>query len=626
MSYTVLARKYRSRDFDELVGQDHVSQTLRRAIESGRVAHAFLFCGTRGTGKTSTARILAKCLNCEAFDKPTTTPCGKCNSCLGIARGDDIDVLEIDAASNTQVEKTRDLIDNAQYHPARSRFKVYIIDEVHMLSKASFNALLKTMEEPPSHVKFILATTEPEKVLATILSRVQRYDFRAIPAKQVAEHLKEVCKKEKIKADDDALLLVAKAGGEPMRDALSLLDRLLSVGEKELTVEGVEQLLGMPKTQAILDLVDSMGNGDVKATLERADVLIKGGLNVDTLLASLVDHFRNLLILRACGRASDLVEVPGLDLDTLVEQAGRFDAAAVTQNIAIIEELRRHLRTSIAGRSLLDATLVRLALAEQFVSIEEVLDGTPSTGSVKKKYELSAPTIAAPLTPAEIPDGEADVAHSKPEVETSSSTESDSDDALPAVGKVWDDGPKRSLASMFAANRTAPKVVPAAPPESATRREESLVPVDTSDLNAIVSRLRTMLDGAAIFDAVFSNGRLTAISDNIATMTFPAEADTYAAMLDRNGRKDTLAAALSKLLGRDTGIRIQIAEAEEVDVATPAPVEKRPSRRDEPADADAAPPAAMPIRITPELREQLKADPLVAAVMTELGGDIIGVE
>src|SRR5678815_2470231 len=210
MSYTVLARRYRSGNFDELIGQDHVARTLKKAITSARIAHAYLFCGTRGTGKTSTARILAKCLNCERSpdNKPVITPCNECESCKGIARGDDIDVIEIDAASNTGVDNVRDIIANAAYRPARSRFKVYIIDEVHMLSKAAFNALLKTLEEPPEHVKFILATTEAEKVLQTILSRCQRYDFRTIPTREIAGHLREITKREGIDAEEDALLLV----------------------------------------------------------------------------------------------------------------------------------------------------------------------------------------------------------------------------------------------------------------------------------------------------------------------------------------------------------------------------------------------------------------------------------
>src|SRR4051812_16368608 len=317
MSYLVLARKYRSTTFDEVIGQDHVARTLKKAIASGRIAHAYLFCGTRGTGKTSTARILAKCLNCERSKGPTADPCNQCNSCTAIARGDDIDVIEIDAASNRGIDNIRDLISNAQFHPARSRFKVYIIDEVHGLSKDAFNALLKVLEEPPEHVKFILATTEPERVLPTILSRCQRYDFRNIPTREIAEHLKSICKDEKLKADDDALLLVAKAGAGSMRDSLSLLDRLLSIGEKQITVELIEQLLGMPKSQVIYDLTNAIGEGDVKTTLETADKLTTGGLSADTLVASLADHFRNLLILRTCGPKSNLVEVPGMPIDEL---------------------------------------------------------------------------------------------------------------------------------------------------------------------------------------------------------------------------------------------------------------------------------------------------------------------
>ncbi|MGB7159473.1 MAG: DNA polymerase III subunit gamma/tau, partial [Tepidisphaeraceae bacterium] len=411
MSYTVLARRYRSSSFDEVVGQDHIAQTLKKAIESGRIAHAYLFCGTRGTGKTSTARILAKCLNCQSSDKPVTKPCDKCESCLGIARGDGMDVVEIDAASNTQVDKTREVvIDNAAYRPAFSRFKIYIIDEVHMLSKSSFNALLKTLEEPPEHVKFILATTEPEKIPNTILSRCQRYDFRNIPTREIAEHLKRICKDEKIQADDDALLLVAKAGAGSMRDSLSLLDRLLSIGEKHLTVEMIEGLLGLPGAELVLDLAQSIGEGDVKSALTRADAIVSGGLSIDGLIASLIDHLRNLLILKACGPDSNLVEVPGVNAKDLVAQAQRFDAMVLSQDITILEELRRQVRQSGAGRALLDATLVRLALAEQFASVGELLsrvDGAATTSAVQKKkpesvverHVSSPPVVATPASP-----------------------------------------------------------------------------------------------------------------------------------------------------------------------------------------------------------------------------------
>src|SRR5580692_6671973 len=284
MAYTVLARRYRSNTFDEVVGQQHIAQTLKKAIETDRLAHAYLFCGTRGTGKTSMARILAKALNCQNAKGPTPAPCGKCDSCLSIARGDDIDVIEIDAASNTGVDNVRDVIENSQYRPANSRFKIYIIDEAHMLSKQAFNALLKTLEEPPSHVKFILATTEAEKLLPTILSRCQRYDFRNIPTREIAAHLADLCKREKVKADEDALLLVAKAGAGSMRDSLSLLDRLLSIGEKHLTADMIEQMLGLPKSQLLFDLADAIASGDVKSVLAQGNAMVQAGLSVDSLI------------------------------------------------------------------------------------------------------------------------------------------------------------------------------------------------------------------------------------------------------------------------------------------------------------------------------------------------------
>ena len=389
MSYTVLARRYRSGTFDEVIGQDHVAQTLKKAIRSGRIAHAYLFCGTRGVGKTSMARILAKALNCESAKGPTETPCGTCNSCQAIARGDDIDVLEIDAASNTGVDNVRDVIGNAQYRPARSRFKIYIIDEAHMLSKQAFNALLKTLEEPPGHVKFILATTEPEKLLATILSRCQRYDFRNIGSREIAGHLRDICQREKIDADDDALLLVAKAGAGSMRDSLSLLDRLLSVGEKHVTIELVEHLLGLPKSQLVFDLTAAIGAGDVKATLCRADAMIQAGLSVDGLLSALVDHLRSLLIVQTCGVESELAEVPGLTPADLQAQAEQFDVTALAQDLTILEELRRTIRQSQAGRALLDATLVRMSLADQFASVADLLSRLDGTGTSAGRTAVS---------------------------------------------------------------------------------------------------------------------------------------------------------------------------------------------------------------------------------------------
>ncbi|MEM6314684.1 MAG: DNA polymerase III subunit gamma/tau [Planctomycetota bacterium] len=376
MSYTVLARRYRSRTFDEVVGQEHVALTLKKAIETGRVAHAYLFCGTRGVGKTSMARIMAAALQAPDTDErqgPSSEFEPDQEWAYRIFKGEDLDVIEIDAASNTGVDNVREIIENAQYRPAHSRFKVYIIDEVHMLSKAAFNALLKTMEEPPGHVKFILATTEPERVPATILSRVQRYDFRNIPTAEIAGHLRDVVESEKREADDEALMLVAKAGAGSMRDALSLLDRLLSVGDK-LTAEHIVQMLGMPRQQALADLTDAIGNGAIGQVLEQTEAMLAAGLSGESLVTALSDHLRDLLLMATCGKDTDLVEPAGLERSTLATQADKFTPADLAQDIAILEDLKRNLRGG-TGRALLDATLVRLTLASQFTPVNELLDG-----------------------------------------------------------------------------------------------------------------------------------------------------------------------------------------------------------------------------------------------------------
>jgi len=255
MAYTVLARKYRSQTFDDVIGQDAISQTLKNAIKTDKVAHAYLFAGTRGIGKTTMARILAKALNCLAADAPTEKPCCKCESCVAINLGEDIDVIEIDGATNNGVDQVRELRQNTIYRPARCRFKIYIIDEVHMLTVQAFNALLKTLEEPPAHIKFIFATTEPNKVIPTIQSRCQRFDFNNINPKLIAGQLKLILEQEKIKYEDDLILPLAKMANGSMRDGLSLLDRLISTGIEPLTTGLLEQFLGCPNSEKIYNLI-----------------------------------------------------------------------------------------------------------------------------------------------------------------------------------------------------------------------------------------------------------------------------------------------------------------------------------------------------------------------------------
>jgi DNA polymerase III subunit gamma/tau len=284
--YTVLARRSRPQTFADLVGQEPVARALGNAIKAGRVAHAYLFTGARGVGKTSTARILARALNCAKG--PTPEPCGECEICQSIASGDDVDVLEIDGASNRKIDEIRDIRSNVQYRPSRARYKIYIIDEVHMLTREAFNALLKTLEEPPAHVKFIFATTEVEKVPITILSRCQRFDFAGISLPRIVERLEQIVEKEGLRADKEALELVARRAGGSMRDAQSLLDQLLAFGGDRLTSDQVCHLLGTAGDERILGLADAVLARDAKKALELLDEACLGGLQLGELVDQLM--------------------------------------------------------------------------------------------------------------------------------------------------------------------------------------------------------------------------------------------------------------------------------------------------------------------------------------------------
>jgi DNA polymerase-3 subunit gamma/tau len=379
-AYTVLARRYRSQNFDELVGQEAIAQTLKNAIKSNRVAHAFLFTGTRGVGKTSAARILAKAINCPNR-RPDGNPCATCETCKAIARGEDIDVIEIDGASNNSVDQIRELRQSAGIRPARSPYKIYIIDEVHMLSTGAFNALLKTLEEPPEHVKFIFATTDVHKVPATIISRCQRFDFKNIPTPRIAEHLRQIVKDEKLQTDENALHHIARLGNGSMRDALSILDRVLSMGEKQITEKILEDLLGKPATSAIAQLVTGIANNDAGAAITHADGLLREGMGVEQLLSELIEFLRNLMLVAACGEKTDLLDVPAESRGAYTGLAPKFDAPTLVHLIALCESTLRSLKGSTMHRPLFDALIVRLALSEQFSSIRDLLQSADGKAS-----------------------------------------------------------------------------------------------------------------------------------------------------------------------------------------------------------------------------------------------------
>ncbi|MEN6384690.1 MAG: DNA polymerase III subunit gamma/tau [Phycisphaerales bacterium] len=393
MAYTVLARRYRSQKFDDVVGQEAISQTLRNAIKTDKVAHAYLFSGTRGVGKTTMARILAKSLNCLNADKPTVDPCLKCDSCTAVNGGNDIDVIEIDGASNRGIDNVRELINNAIYRPARARFKIYIIDEVHMLTTEAFNALLKILEEPPAHIKFIFATTEPNKVPATIQSRCQRFDFTNISAANIITQLKKILHDEKIKFDDDCIIALARLANGSMRDALSLLDQLISAAEQPLSVKSLEELLGMPSNEKIYMLLDKIGQSDAGGTLQAVDSLIVGGLSCVGLLDALIQSFRDMMVLKAAKDSSKLVILTEAEKKGLSQIAEHFDIPAIVYNISLMEKLRWPVKNSDNPRALLEASLMRLALAEHFMSISDLLSGknsnVSSPDSLKKNNTIN---------------------------------------------------------------------------------------------------------------------------------------------------------------------------------------------------------------------------------------------
>jgi DNA polymerase III subunit gamma/tau len=385
MSYLVLARKWRPQTFDDLIGQDHVSRTLGNAIRSGRVHHAFLFTGARGVGKTSAARILAKALNCE--EGLSATPCNVCASCQEISAGQGIDVFEIDGASNTGVDDVRELRDNIRYLPSRSRFKIFIIDEVHMLSINAFNALLKTLEEPPAHAKFIFATTEPHKIPVTILSRCQRFDFRKIPLPRVAARLREIVTAEQIEISDRALGLVARRGEGSMRDALSTLDQVIAFCGERVADDDVQGLLGLVDRRLLLDAVEGALRRDSRQVLDVVRRVDNQGYSFRQFCQELVELYRALVLVKVVEEPEEMLDVTADELHELRELAQLGSLEDHQRALTLLLRTEAELPGSGFPRLALEMSLVRLAnltptrdvatLVRKLEELERRLAGSP---------------------------------------------------------------------------------------------------------------------------------------------------------------------------------------------------------------------------------------------------------
>ena len=401
--YQVIARKYRPQSFSELIGQEHVQKTLTNAIQNQRIAHGYIFSGQRGTGKTTVARILARCLNC--IQGPTATPCGVCSSCVEISAGNSVDVIEIDAASNRGINEMREIRENVRYRPARDRYKIFIIDEAHQITKEAFNALLKTLEEPPEWVIFILCTTEAYEIPNTIASRCQHFSFRSVDFDEIVSRMKFIAAQEGIEANDEVLSVVAQAGEGSVRDSLSALDQAIACCGKILRVDDIRALLGMFGTELLRAVAEGVRSQDGGRMLDLVEELERNGQSLQHFSRELSRYWRNLLVAKIAGKATRLIPASDNEQQGLLEVAGWFSEEDLTRYLNLTLDLYKELQTSLQPRLHLELGLIKLVQAGRLQSIEEALAGLAQHDPVQTPA-APAPQItassrtAAPRPPA----------------------------------------------------------------------------------------------------------------------------------------------------------------------------------------------------------------------------------
>ena len=513
MSYLVLARKYRPEGFDDFVGQQVIAETLRNAIRLDRVAHAYLFCGPRGVGKTSMARVFAKALNCEKG--PTPSPCGKCDKCQAIAAGQDVDVIEIDGASNRGIDDIREIRQNARYVAARSRFKIYVIDEVHMLTEQAFNALLKTLEEPPGHVKFILATTAPAKLPQTILSRVQRFDFRRIANAEIIRKLKEICKAEKVEAPDEVLMLVARRARGSMRDGLSILDQVFSFCGDKPTPEAVAALLGTLEDAELDRIVRMVRDQDAPGLLKAANEFLVRGMDVGEFIDELVGYLRDLLVGRVCGADQDLLDRPADSAGAIVERGGDMTPESILYMTEVLNNARRRIREGQDDRIVLEMALIKLAQSEGLAPVGELLE-----------------RLAALQGQADIPP--------------------------PAAGR-----PAANTDSRVASPSAAYSAPPAAPAAAAKESPPAAPSRPVGDKqDGLWRRVLDAAHGESLwFYAKLAMGHLQRVDEREAIIAFPADRPHEREEMERPDHRRKLAEILAAIIGRPVQVRfVAVAE------------------------------------------------------------------
>ena len=518
MAYEVLARKWRPRQMADVIGQEHVTRTLQHAIESGRVAHAYLFVGPRGIGKTTLSRIFAKALNCE--HGPTPTPCDECDLCREIMAGNALDVIEIDAASNNGVDNIRDLRDSIQFAPARARYKIYIIDEVHMLSTGAFNALLKTLEEPPPHAKFIFATTEIDKLPATIISRCQRFDLRRIPTTLIVDYLRHIAEEEGVKADGDALLAIARGAEGGMRDALGALDQIISFKGNDVTEQDVLAVFGLVSRSQLEDLAAAILKGDMAAGLRIIDDLDRKGKDLRRLAVELMEHFRNLLVRQQLGDdAVQALDVTPEQLASLDAQTKLADSARLLRVTEHLADLESRIRMALSRRTLFETVFLRCCRAATVVTLDQVIkqlamlkDGASATAGGPPISASSTggpgavPAAARPALPSGGTSSRSSVAGgppapSRPPAPPAPRTALPPRPPLPPRPAAPRPAPPQR-SSLSPRPPTPPPAPPAAPVQPAPKPVQKTTPPDKAILENPVVKAATEIFGGQVTDVI----------------------------------------------------------------------------------------------------------------------------
>ena len=578
MSYQVLALKWRPKVFEEVVGQDTVTRTLRNAIKQDRAAHAFLFSGVRGVGKTTTARILAKALNCATG--PTVTPCGECPACVEITSSTSLDVLEIDGASNNGVEQVREIIEGSRYAPSRDRFKIYIIDEVHMLSTAAFNALLKTLEEPPPRVKFIFATTEYHKIPDTILSRCQQFEFRTVPIAIIADQLRSIAQHEGIEIEDAAVSQIARAAEGSLRDALSALDQVLAAVGTKIEEKDVAELLGLIDHEVLANAARAIMDRQTGAILSIVDELVRGGRDLRSFARGLIQYFRDLLVVRVAPDAPELVELAG-DRQELAELSSQLSEDDLIRSIDLLTQVEGALRWAPEPRFHLEVALLKLAQLRELVSFEDLLARFEALASGRGPSQGTGgtPKRAAPSTK------EAPVRASSRGTPTS----------RPKVPKVQSKSP------------ASPSPVPEAEtPEAPTHAVPSSTPAPTKPagpaldephelVDRIMERIRSVNPKLS---ALLSHHNRVSLDDDCLHIGFDVDQKFFQEQLESEDLRQLLEETASACAGRPLRVEIALSDRKKESPPDPPP----PSQQ--------------------ALREKVLQEPLVRSFLETFQGEI----